>query len=110
MCVSQSITQSLVVLVIAAGVGIAILRAAGSAFGSSSSDSSRGGAAPHSIRSALAMAPRQILVTNSVPYLNADLHLGHLLEHIHTDIWVRFQRSLGPNVARFPGDGPQCTA
>lgn len=40
-------------------------------------------------------APRRILVTSALPYANGSIHLGHLLEHIQTDIWVRFQRLRG---------------
>jgi methionyl-tRNA synthetase len=38
---------------------------------------------------------RRILVTSALPYANGSLHLGHLLEHIQTDIWVRYQRMSG---------------
>jgi len=38
---------------------------------------------------------RKILVTSALPYANAPLHLGHMLEQTQTDIWVRFQRSRG---------------
>ncbi|MGB3726549.1 MAG: methionine--tRNA ligase [Glaciecola sp.] len=38
---------------------------------------------------------RRILVTSALPYANGSIHLGHLLEHIQTDIWVRFQRLQG---------------
>ncbi|MDH4573417.1 methionine--tRNA ligase [Salinicola acroporae] len=38
---------------------------------------------------------RQILVTSALPYANGSIHLGHLLEYIQTDIWVRFQKSRG---------------
>jgi methionyl-tRNA synthetase len=38
---------------------------------------------------------RRILVTSALPYANAPLHLGHMLEQVQTDIWVRFQRSRG---------------
>ncbi len=38
---------------------------------------------------------RKILATSALPYANGSLHLGHLLEHIQTDIWVRFQRLRG---------------
>ena len=41
---------------------------------------------------------RSILVTSALPYANAPLHLGHILEHIQTDIWVRYQRLIGNNV------------
>jgi len=38
---------------------------------------------------------RKILATCALPYANGSIHLGHLLEHIQTDIWVRFQRMRG---------------
>ena len=38
---------------------------------------------------------RRILVTSALPNANGSIHLGHLLEHIQTDIWVRFQRMCG---------------
>jgi methionyl-tRNA synthetase len=38
---------------------------------------------------------RKILVTSALPYANGSIHLGHLLEHIQTDIWSRFQRMRG---------------
>lgn len=40
-------------------------------------------------------AKRKILVTSALPYANGSIHLGHLLEHIQTDIWARFQRLRG---------------
>ena len=40
-------------------------------------------------------APRRILVTSALPYANGPIHLGHLVEYIQTDIWVRFQRMRG---------------
>ncbi|WP_136254368.1 methionine--tRNA ligase [Onishia niordana] len=42
-----------------------------------------------------ASQPRKILVTSALPYANGAIHLGHLLEYIQTDIWVRFQKSRG---------------
>ena len=39
--------------------------------------------------------PRKILVTSALPYANGSIHLGHLVEYIQTDIWVRFQKMLG---------------
>ncbi len=39
--------------------------------------------------------PRQILVTSALPYANGAIHLGHLVEYIQTDIWVRFQKLRG---------------
>ncbi|NHR05774.1 methionine--tRNA ligase [Chromobacterium haemolyticum] len=41
------------------------------------------------------MSKRKILVTSALPYANAGLHLGHMLEQIQTDIWVRFQKMRG---------------
>ena len=38
---------------------------------------------------------RDILVTNALPYANGPLHLGHILEHIQSDIWVRYQKLIG---------------
>ncbi|MCL5041638.1 MAG: methionine--tRNA ligase [Gammaproteobacteria bacterium] len=39
--------------------------------------------------------PRQILVTSALPYANGSIHLGHMLEYIQTDIWVRYQKLRG---------------
>ncbi|MFN4148059.1 MAG: methionine--tRNA ligase, partial [Rhodocyclaceae bacterium] len=41
------------------------------------------------------MSCRQILVTSALPYANGAIHLGHLVEYIQTDIWVRFQKMRG---------------
>ncbi len=38
---------------------------------------------------------RKILVTSALPYANGPIHLGHLVEYIQTDIWVRFQKLMG---------------
>ena len=38
---------------------------------------------------------RKILVTSALPYANGSIHLGHLVEYIHTDIWVRYQKLVG---------------
>ncbi|MCS4534297.1 methionine--tRNA ligase [Neisseria montereyensis] len=38
---------------------------------------------------------RKILVTSALPYANGSIHLGHMVEHIQTDIWVRFQKIRG---------------
>jgi methionyl-tRNA synthetase len=40
-------------------------------------------------------AARRILVTSALPYANGPIHLGHMLEYVETDIWVRFQRLRG---------------
>jgi methionyl-tRNA synthetase len=42
--------------------------------------------------------PRKILVTNALPYANGPIHLGHMLENIQTDIWVRAMRMAGHEV------------
>ncbi|MDE3010473.1 MAG: methionine--tRNA ligase [Pseudomonadota bacterium] len=42
--------------------------------------------------------PRQILVTSALPYANGSIHLGHMVEHVQTDIWVRFQRMRGHEI------------
>ena len=39
--------------------------------------------------------PRKILVTSALPYANGSIHLGHMLEYIQTDMWVRFQNQRG---------------
>src|SRR5512141_1034916 len=38
---------------------------------------------------------RKLLVTSALPYANGSIHLGHLVEYIQTDIWVRFQKMRG---------------
>ncbi|WP_024301741.1 methionine--tRNA ligase [Pseudogulbenkiania sp. MAI-1] len=40
-------------------------------------------------------SPRKILVTSALPYANGAIHLGHMVEHIQTDVWVRFQKMRG---------------
>ena len=42
--------------------------------------------------------PRKLFVTSALPYANGPLHIGHIMEYIQVDIWVRFQRMLGPEV------------
>jgi methionyl-tRNA synthetase len=39
--------------------------------------------------------PRKILVTSALPYANGPIHIGHLVEYIQTDIWVRFLKMQG---------------
>ena len=41
------------------------------------------------------MSKRRIVVTSALPYANGDIHLGHLVEYIQTDFWVRFQKLRG---------------
>jgi methionyl-tRNA synthetase len=42
--------------------------------------------------------PRQLFVTTALPYANAPFHIGHMMEYIQADIWVRFQRMQGHTV------------
>lgn len=46
----------------------------------------------------MATDKRQILVTCALPYANGSIHLGHMLEHIQADVWVRYQRMRGQEV------------
>jgi len=56
------------------------------------------------------MSSRKILVTSALPYANAPLHLGHMLEQVQTDIWVRFQRSRGNHCQYVCADDAHGTA
>ncbi|MDR1479432.1 MAG: methionine--tRNA ligase [Planctomycetaceae bacterium] len=47
---------------------------------------------------------RRILVTSGLPYANGHIHIGHLVEYIQTDIWVRFQKMRGNDVVFICGD------
>ena len=53
---------------------------------------------------------RQILVTNALPYANAALHLGHVLEYTQTDVWVRFQKMRGHECYYVSADDAHGTA
>ncbi|WP_289086323.1 class I tRNA ligase family protein, partial [uncultured Spongiibacter sp.] len=53
---------------------------------------------------------RKILVTSALPYANGPLHLGHLLESIQTDIWVRFQQLRGNDCVYLCADDAHGTA
>ncbi len=55
-------------------------------------------------------SPRKILVTSALPYANAPLHLGHMLEQVQTDIWVRFQKSRGHDCLYVCADDAHGTA
>jgi methionyl-tRNA synthetase len=48
--------------------------------------------------------PRQIVVTSALPYANGPIHLGHLVEYLQTDIWVRFQKACGHRCLYFCAD------
>jgi len=41
---------------------------------------------------------RRLLVTSALPYANGQIHIGHLVEYVQTDIWVRYQRMRGHEV------------
>ena len=56
------------------------------------------------------MSQRKILVTSALPYANGPLHLGHLLEYIQTDIWVRFQKLMGNQCTYVCADDAHGTA
>ncbi len=53
---------------------------------------------------------RRILVTSALPYANGHIHLGHLVEYIQTDIWVRFLRLRGAQVVYICADDTHGTA
>jgi len=54
--------------------------------------------------------PRQILVTAALPYANGPIHIGHLVEYIQTDIWVRFQKLAGNRCIYMCADDTHGTA
>jgi len=48
--------------------------------------------------------PRKIVVTSALPYANGPIHIGHLVEYLQTDIWVRFQKCCGNKCLYFCAD------
>jgi len=56
------------------------------------------------------MKQRRILVTAALPYANGPIHIGHLVEYIQTDIWVRFQKLRGHNCVFVCADDTHGTA
>jgi methionyl-tRNA synthetase len=48
--------------------------------------------------------PRKIIVTSALPYANGPIHIGHLVEYLQTDIWVRFQKMCGNQCLYFCAD------
>ncbi|MGB0359970.1 MAG: methionine--tRNA ligase [Endozoicomonas sp.] len=56
------------------------------------------------------MSQRKILVTSALPYANGPLHMGHLVEYIQTDIWVRFQKLSGNKCTYVCADDAHGTA
>src|ERR1700755_50779 len=53
---------------------------------------------------------RQLLVTSALPYANGHIHIGHLVEYIQTDIWVRFQKLRGHDCRYMCADDTHGTA
>ena len=47
---------------------------------------------------------RKMLVTSALPYANGPIHIGHLVEYLQTDIWVRFQKACGNTCYYFCAD------
>src|SRR5690606_14175031 len=58
----------------------------------------------------MSLQPRKILVTSALPYANGTILLGHLLEYIQTDIWVRFQKMRGEQCTYVCADDAHGTA
>ena len=56
------------------------------------------------------MSSRQILVTAALPYANGPIHIGHLVEYVQTDIWVRFQKLRGNRTIYICADDTHGTA
>jgi methionyl-tRNA synthetase len=54
--------------------------------------------------------PRKIVVTSALPYANGPIHIGHLVEYLQTDIWVRFQKMSGNHCLYFCADDTHGTA
>jgi len=58
----------------------------------------------------MSTSPRKILITSALPYANGSIHLGHMLEHIQTDIWKRFQLLQGNDCISVCADDSHGTA
>src|SRR5579872_5560644 len=56
------------------------------------------------------MPQRRLLVTSALPYANGHIHLGHLVEYIQTDIWVRYQNLRGNRCVYICADDTHGTA
>jgi len=54
--------------------------------------------------------PRNIVVTSALPYANGPIHIGHLVEYLQTDIWVRFHKLCGDRCLYFCADDTHGTA
>ncbi len=77
--------------------------------GRASYDTRQDKANPNMTQHAL-QSPRDILVTSALPYANGPIHLGHLLEYIQTDIWVRYQKMRGEHCVYVCADDAHGTA
>src|SRR5687768_1130334 len=53
---------------------------------------------------------KRLLVTSALPYANGHIHIGHLVEYIETDIWVRAQRAMGRRAVYICADDAHGTA
>ncbi len=51
-----------------------------------------------SAQASSSLSPRQLFVTTALPYANGNFHIGHIMEYIQADIWVRYQRMCGNDV------------
>ena len=56
------------------------------------------------------MSKRKILVTAALPYANGPIHIGHLVEYVQTDIWIRFQKLRGNRALYICADDTHGTA
>src|SRR3569623_1833276 len=68
------------------------------------------GAAERVLPDGVTMSQRRILVTSALPYANGHIHIGHLVEYIQTDFWVRFQRLAGHRCIYICADDTHGTA
>ena len=65
---------------------------------------------PSSPFTMIRLMTRKILVTSALPYANGPIHIGHLVEYIQTDIWVRFQKLQGNRCIYICADDTHGTA
>jgi len=70
----------------------------------------RRGLAGYAARRFMSASPRRLLVTSALPYANGHIHLGHLVEYIQTDVWVRFQNLRGNRATYICADDTHGTA
>jgi len=75
-----------------------------------SSRPSTGSSASPSRSSSRSPSTRRLLVTSALPYANGPIHLGHLVEYLQTDIWVRFQKARGHSAVYVCADDTHGTA